>query len=259
MQDTSHHAANLLIAETKHDNCPKNCVQHLEWLDTLTENDTCPLTVIADNFHDFDGYFVVDEFHRRHWQIGQIHNGSKLMQVTPDQICFIDLPSSFQKPLSAFPKTFGIEELKGFFPHLFNNPNNQEYMGPIPDEKYYMPETMSVHGCKAFENGMLNKSTIKFISILAGNWWNISNLMSSFWMLVAWSSKQSLRKNQSNPFDRMTIASTCNQDLCQNSMLPNTIASEPMHGWTVSSSAASQTERQTHLSALSQLCGRGNG
>lgn len=106
---------------------------------------------------------------------------------------------------------------------------------------------------------MLNKSTIKFISILAGNWWNISNLMSSFWMLVARSSKQSLRKNQSNLFDRMTIASTCNQDLCQNSMLPNTIASEPMHGWTVSSSAASQTERQTHLSALSKLCGRGNG
>lgn len=106
MQDTSHHAANLLIAETKDDNCPKNCVQHLEWLDTLTKNDTCPLMVIADNFHDYDGYFVVDEFHRRHWQIGQIHNGSKLMQVTPDQISFIDallLPKAnclrFRRPL----------------------------------------------------------------------------------------------------------------------------------------------------------------
>ena len=38
-------------------------------------------------------------------------------------------------------------------------------------------------------------------------------------------------KSKSNPFDRMTIASACNQDLCQNRMLPNTIASEPLHEW----------------------------
>ena len=33
----------------------------------------------------------------------------------------------------------------------------------------------------------------------------------------------------------MTIASACNQDLRQNRMLPNTIASEPLHGWRMSS------------------------
>ena len=74
------------------------------------------------------------------------------MQVTHDRIRFIDSLSFFQMPLSAFPKTFGIEELKkGYFPHLFNTPDNQEYVGPLPDMKYYMPETMSVSGRKAFE------------------------------------------------------------------------------------------------------------
>ena len=42
-------------------------------------------------------------------------------------------------------------------------------------------------------------------------------------------------KSMSNQFNRMTITSACNRDLCQNRMLPNTIASEPLHGWRMSS------------------------
>ena len=37
-------------------------------------------------------------------------------------------------PLSAFPRTFGLNEFqKGFFPHFFNTPENQSYVGPLPD------------------------------------------------------------------------------------------------------------------------------
>ena len=66
MQDTNLYVANLLIAKTKDDDCPEHfrgndCVKHfLEWLDTLTENDTRPVTVIAHNFQGYDGYYVVD-------------------------------------------------------------------------------------------------------------------------------------------------------------------------------------------------------
>ena len=57
MQDTNRQVANLLIAETENNDQPEhfrgeNCVKHfLEWLDTLTENDTRPslssLTILA--------------------------------------------------------------------------------------------------------------------------------------------------------------------------------------------------------------------
>ena len=56
MQDTGRHIPNLVVAETEHDDRPvrfkgEACIKHfLEWLDTLTENDTRPLTVIAHNF-----------------------------------------------------------------------------------------------------------------------------------------------------------------------------------------------------------------
>jgi len=38
---------------------------------------------------------------------------------------------------------FGItEEAKGFFPHHFNTEENQNYIGVIPDKKYYSPDNM---------------------------------------------------------------------------------------------------------------------
>jgi len=38
-------------------------------------------------------------------------------------------------------------------------------------------------------------------------------------------------KSGFNPFDKITLASACNQGLRQNRMIPNSIASEPLHGW----------------------------
>ena len=242
-QDTNRHVANLLIAETEHNNRPehfrgKNCVKRfLEWLDTLTEDDTRPLTVIAHNFQGYDGYFIVEEYHKQQRQIEQVRNGGKLMQVTHDRIRFIDSLSFFQMPLSAFPKTFGIKELKkAYFPHLFNTPDNQDYQGPIPDKQYYMPETMSVSGRKDFEKWHAQQVSDQVHFDFSKEL--IEYCESDVKLLKAGCLKFKAlfeEKSKSNPFDRMTIASACNQDLRQNRMLPNTIASEPLHGWRMSS------------------------
>lgn len=88
MQDTGRHVPNLLIAEMENDDRlerfrGEHCVRDfLEWLDTLTENDTRPVTVIAHNFQGYDGYFVVDEYHKQNRIVNQVRNGGKLMQVT---------------------------------------------------------------------------------------------------------------------------------------------------------------------------------
>ena len=42
------------------------------------------------------------------------------------------------------PEAFGLEELtKGFFPHLWNTLENQNYVGAIPDASFYGPDQMS--------------------------------------------------------------------------------------------------------------------
>ena len=147
MQDTGRHVPNLVVAETENDERPvrfrgDSCMRDfLEWLDTLTEEDSREVKVLAHNFQGYDGYFVVEEYHRQHRIVQQLRNGAKLLQVTFDRITFIDSLSFFQMPLSAFPKTFGLTELKkGYFPHLFNTLSNQSYIGRIPDTSYFMPD-----------------------------------------------------------------------------------------------------------------------
>ncbi|KAG8177809.1 hypothetical protein JTE90_021142 [Oedothorax gibbosus] len=95
----------------------------------------------------FDGQFILRWLLERGHEPSVIPQGSKLMCVdfSPLSIKLIDSFNFLPMALSQFPKTFGITELaKGYFPHLFNTAENQDYIGPLPDASYYSPDTMSV-------------------------------------------------------------------------------------------------------------------
>ncbi|PFX12181.1 putative DNA polymerase [Stylophora pistillata] len=237
MQDTGQHVPNLVVAETENDNRPVHirgfeCMRDfLEWLDTLTEGDTRDVTVLAHNFQGYDGYFVVHEYHRQNRIVKQLRNGAKLLQVIFDRITFIDSLSFFQMPLSAFPKTFGLTELKkGFFPHLFNTPPNQSYVGHIPETHFFMPEVMSVSKRQEFETWHTQQSNIIY---------DFQKELVEYCESDVKLLKQGCLKFKEvfeahahfNPFSHITIASACNRDLRQNRMQAGTIANEPVHGW----------------------------
>jgi len=118
MQPHEQHVPNLVVAETDEDDLPvrfpgHHCIQDfLEWLDTLTQNDTRQVNVLAHNFQGYDRYFVVHQYHHDNHIVQQLRNGCKLLEVKHDRLRFIDSLSFFQMPLSAFPKTFGLTELK---------------------------------------------------------------------------------------------------------------------------------------------------
>ena len=70
MQVEGRHVPNLVVAETEADDRPvsftdpHDCLFHfLQWLETLTENGTQSLTVIAHNFKGCDSYPVIKELH----------------------------------------------------------------------------------------------------------------------------------------------------------------------------------------------------
>ena len=51
------------------------------------------------------------------------------MEIPKLKIRFIDSVNFFQIPLKAFPKTFGMKELKkGVFPHYFNKECDEHYV-----------------------------------------------------------------------------------------------------------------------------------
>lgn len=82
-----------------------------------------------------------------------IPQGSKIMCLQHKSLA-IRLVDSFNflpMALAKLPASFGLLELKkGYFPHLFNRPENQHYVGPFPEAHYFSPDTMSTPARAAF-------------------------------------------------------------------------------------------------------------
>ena len=89
---------------------------------------------------------TVTLFFNRHVMYEVIMRSGKTLslEVPMFGIKFIDSLNFIPMKFANFPKTFGIEELaKGYFPHLFNRKENENYVGPIPPNPYYSPNGMS--------------------------------------------------------------------------------------------------------------------
>jgi len=72
------------------------------------------------------------------WEPDVILNGGMIQHIQYGRLIFRDTLNFFNAPLSALPKMMAIDGAKkGYFPHFFNNPENQDYVGEIPPMKYY--------------------------------------------------------------------------------------------------------------------------
>lgn len=94
----------------------------------------------------FDGQFVMAWLLEQGITPSIIPNGSKLMTIGHPtlHVRLIDSFNFLPMSLSKLPSCFGLTELKkGYFPHLFNTEENQDYVGPFPDIKFFSPDTMS--------------------------------------------------------------------------------------------------------------------
>lgn len=103
-------------------------------------------TAVAHNMKGFDGQFVVGWMLRQGLTPEIIPNGSKIMCINIPSLNLrvIDSFNFLPMRLANLPKTFGIQEIKkGYFPHLFNSPENQSYKGELPSKNYFSPDTMS--------------------------------------------------------------------------------------------------------------------
>ena len=88
----------------------------------------------------YDGYFLLE------YLIDQSMRPMKIMYMTVEKdlhIKVIDSLNFLPMKLSKLQEVFGLKELKkGWFPHFFNIRENQRYVGPYPDPKYYGCDVM---------------------------------------------------------------------------------------------------------------------
>ena len=104
-----------------------------------------PLIILFHNLKGFDGIFLLNSLYKARRRVtDQLTIGAKVLSFTSGELIFKDSLCFLPMPLSSFPSTFNLTELKkGFFPHSFNLPINQDYRGPIPALEYYDPDGMS--------------------------------------------------------------------------------------------------------------------
>ncbi|XP_070570352.1 uncharacterized protein [Ptychodera flava] len=82
-------------------------------------------------------------------------NGKKIICIfIPNlDIKFIDFHNFLPVPLAQLPGMFELDDLhKGYtyFPHSFNTAANQEYVGPLPDARYFGQDGMKQHERERF-------------------------------------------------------------------------------------------------------------
>lgn len=257
-QEDGNHVANLLVCQDsmggeyvfRGENCVEDFIKHLKKQCQRTKR---PITAIAHNLQSYDGYFVINELYRDGKEVRQIRNGAKLLEIEHFDIRFIDSLNFFTMPLKNFPSTFGLsyqdengEELfyaKGYFPHLFNSKDNQEYVGPLPAKKFYMPQTMGIDDLKTFETWYKEQTEADTVfdfqrDILEYCRMDVRILREGCQTFQRLFQQETTIYNEEgkvitpgfNPFSHVTIASACNRDMV-NRMPPETIATEPAYGW----------------------------
>ena len=246
MQVNGRHVPNLLVTETDQNSNRfifqgTTCVEEfVNWLDTFHDSDDdknkSTITVIAHNFQGYDSYPIISCYFTQKRQIEQIRNGGMVLQLQVGCIRFVDSLSFFNMPLSAFPKIFGLTELrKGFFPYFFNTPKHQNYVGSLPDRQMYNPDGLStkmhIEFDRWYEQQLERQRTTdyqfnlqEFVAYCCSDVRLLEEgclcFMSDFQDLARF-----------NPFGKITIAAACSWDLRRNRLEPNAIASEPLTGW----------------------------
>ena len=204
-----------------------------EWLFTK-EHEGC--IVLAHNFQGYDGYFIQQYLHENGVIPEVIMRGAKIltMYVPMLKIKFIDSLSFIPMRLADFPKTFGLNELaKGYFPHLFNRKENQNYVGPLPPSPYYHPNGMNPAEKETFlkwhrelkENNYVFNFQEEISSYCRSDVDILQRCCLEF---------RELFRDVTNidPFEKcLTIASACNLVFRTNFLKENTIAILPPHGY----------------------------
>ena len=204
-----------------------------EWLFTK-EHANC--IVLAHNFQGYDGYFIQQYLHENGVILEVIMRGAKILTLSVPmfKIKFVDSLSFIPMRLADFPKTFGLNELaKGYFPHLFNTAENQNYVGPLPPTSFYHPDGMSPDEKEKFlewHNGLKENNYVfdfqqEILTYCRSDVDILRRCCLEFRELFR-------DVTDIDPFEKcLTIASACNLVFRKNFLKENTIAIIPPHGY----------------------------
>ena len=216
--------------------CTLQFLQELDDLADIPDGDReREIIIVFHNFKGFDSVFILNELYQQQREVTeQLTVGAKVLSFRSGPLKFIDSISFLPMPLASFSQTFNITELKkGFFPHLFNLPHHQNYVGRIPDIEFYDPDGMMPKKKEELlhwhSEQVARNVTFHFKKEM------IAYCQSDVALLKAGCIKFQQEFQSQAEFNPMakciTIASGCNLYWRKHHLTPNTIAVEPLRGW----------------------------
>ena len=123
--------------------------QFFDYLKSISKK--AQILLVAHNAKSFDALFVLQEVIARQLNPELILQGAKIICMTVGNWKFIDSLSFLPMPLSAMPKSFGLNELKkGYWPFLANKPEYYTYEGPLLDKEMYCVSGMKLSAASDF-------------------------------------------------------------------------------------------------------------
>ncbi len=184
-----------------------------EWLISKKHKN---MTAIAHNMRSYDGMFILNYLTKRNIKYKPIYSGgTKRMGIyilDKYDIRIIDSLNFIAKRLNQLPAIFGLETYKGDYPYKFNNPENWNHIGDIPDKKYFNEEKIKEDDFKVWyakyksptnPDGKIYNHKEEIIDYCKKDVKILKDAMIEF-------NKLFLEQTGSiNPLDYLTIASTC--------------------------------------------------
>ena len=218
------------------EDCSLQFLQELDELADVADTDSeREIIIIFHNFKGFDSVFILKELYNQMREVTeQLMVGAKVLSFKSGPMKFIDSLSFLPMPLASFSSTFNLTELKkGFFPHLFNLPHHQNYVGRIPDIEFYDPDGMKPE--KKEELTRWHADQVRRNVPFDFQHEIIDYCKSDVALLKAGCEafqQEFERQAGFNPMAKcITIASACNLYWRKHHLTPETIAVEPLAGW----------------------------
>ena len=220
----------------KGEDCTLQFLHELDELADVQDSDReRDIIIVFHNFKGFDSVFVVNELYSQQREVTeQLTVGAKVLSFKSGPLKFIDSLSFLPMSLASFSSTFNLTELKkGFFPHLFNLPHHQNYVGRIPDIEFYDPDGMKPE--KKEELLHWHSEQVRRNVPFDFQHEMIEYCKSDVALLKAGCEAFQQEFQQQAGFNPMqtciTIASACNKYWRMHHLEPNTIGVEPLRGW----------------------------
>lgn len=183
--------------------------EFFEWIDGTATG--VQRTFFAHNFKGYDGRLIYEFlFENRGLHRTATWAGNKILTLHYGRDKFCDTLLHIHASLAQLPAMFGLDTStikKGFFPYLFNKRQNINYVGAVPDKKYFGYASMPVSRQKEFDEWYAEK-----LHNLPYNFYNeMLEYCESDTDILAKTIEAYMTEQMSiqpmNPFSKLTIAS----------------------------------------------------